>query len=79
MLHEYGKNTNMPNHVLFKAKHHGWTLETGKYTINWFDCSQLPPSIVFINEVQGSVDVLMTILVRIYVKIVRCPPLKVTC
>ena len=48
MVHQCGKNTNP---VTFKAEHHVSTLENGKYTINWFDCSQLPPSIMIIIEV----------------------------
>ena len=34
-----------------KLKQHGLTFENGKYTITWF-CSQLPPSIMIINEVR---------------------------
>ena len=50
MLHQCGKNTNMLNPGTFKAEQHGSALENGKYTINWFDCSQLPQSIMIINE-----------------------------
>ena len=37
--------------MTFKAEQHGLTLKNEKYSINSFDCSQLPMSIVIINEV----------------------------
>ena len=40
------KNANKPKPVTLNAEQHGWVLENGKYSINWFQCSQLPPSIV---------------------------------
>ena len=40
------KNANKPKPVTLNAEQHGWVVENGKYSINWFQCSQLPPSIV---------------------------------
>ena len=40
------KKANTQNPITMNAEEHGWNLENGRYAINWFDCSQLPPSII---------------------------------
>jgi len=47
----------MSKPIALDAEQHGWILENGKYIINWFDCSQLSPSIMnIIGAVQAHTD-----------------------
>ena len=51
------KNANTPKPVQLNAEQHGWNLANGKYYINWFECSQLPPKILeIIDEAHIQLD-----------------------
>ena len=44
------KKAHLTKPCVFKAEEYGWVLTHDKFAINWFDCAQLPQSIVNILE-----------------------------